>query len=546
MEKTTVITPWPHQVYAREQIAALVAQGLRRILVQCPTGGGKTWIMESEIRDCLEAGQRAVLYTHRRALADQISDDFLNAGIYHGRRAQGFPDEREHRFQISMIQTEVSRVLKRAQWELHKADLVVFDEGHLHTGPGATKIRQIHYDAGATILDFSATPFGMADVCQAIVVAGTNSQLRQCGALVPARTFGPDEPDIRQFKDIQAKISAGQGISEEKAAKVMMNRTIMGRVWTWFQKLNPNRLPTLLFAPGVRESLWFAQQFVEHGITAAHIDGDDIWIDGEFFRSSSEKRAEIAHRSRSGDITVVCNRFVMREGINWPWLRHGVLATIFGEMQSYLQSGGRLLRADRDPATIEKFGPKEFCTIQDHGGNWHRFLSLNLDREWKLEFTAGIAREMLADNMRERKIREPFRCPQCGMIWGKASFCNVSNGGCGFAFPPGKTSRPVISTDGTLREITGDIYKPHRVFTRPSGPKRWEAVYWRARSKKWDATFRQAMAKFAEENYWQWPDRTWPLMPVEPLDFFRKVAAVEPHRLRGFCHHCNKCPCKCH
>src|SRR5690606_19790965 len=109
-------------------------------------------------------------------------------------------------------------------------------------------------------------------------------------------------------------------------------------------ELNPDRLPTILFAPGVKESIWFAEQFHSKGIRAAHIDGDDIWIDGEYYTSNHQLREEIRKMSESGELPLVTNRFVLREGIDWPFLAHGIFATVFGSLASYLQSGGRLLR----------------------------------------------------------------------------------------------------------------------------------------------------------------------------------------------------------
>ena len=58
---------------------------------------------------------------------------------------------------------------------------------------------------------------------------------------------------------------------------------------------------------------------------------------------------------------VLCNRFVCA-GIDAPWLAHGIFATIFTSLQSYLQSGGRLLRS---------FPGIDAVTIR-HGGNWWR------------------------------------------------------------------------------------------------------------------------------------------------------------------------------
>src|SRR5207302_733945 len=120
---------------------------------------------------------------------------------------------------------------------------------------------------------------------------------------------------------------------------------LIGRVWEWFEKINPEHKPTILFAPSVQGSLWFAEQFIKKGVPAAHIDGEEVFVDGQVYRTGKSVREDVLGRSRDGRIGVLCNRFVLREGIDAPWLCHGIFATVFGSLQSYLQSGGRLLRA---------------------------------------------------------------------------------------------------------------------------------------------------------------------------------------------------------
>jgi hypothetical protein len=48
-----------------------------------------------------------------------------------------------------------------------------------------------------------------------------------------------------------------------------------------------------------------------------------------------------------------------------------------------------------------------------------------------------------------------------------------------------------------------------------------------------NATFLQAEAKFAMDNGWHYPDRSWPLMPINEYDMYLPVARVPVERLRG-------------
>ena len=76
-----------------------------------------------------------------------------------------------------------------------------------------------------------------------LIIAGTNSELRECGALVPAVHWGAGEPDTKNIK------KTAWEYTENDVRKVMQVQRIIGRVLEWLNKLNPEHKPTILFAP---------------------------------------------------------------------------------------------------------------------------------------------------------------------------------------------------------------------------------------------------------------------------------------------------------
>lgn len=169
--------PWPHQLRAVDEALAAISGGQRRLCVTSPTGGGKTFIMQHFAKRYLDQSQKVVLYANRRMLIDQTSDVLMNAGIYHGVRAAGYEDEREHNFQVSSIQTEHSRVNRKKTWALHDAKLVLVDEAHVQTGAVVQKILQAHYEAGAVIVGFTATPIGVSGLYDHLIVGRDNERI---------------------------------------------------------------------------------------------------------------------------------------------------------------------------------------------------------------------------------------------------------------------------------------------------------------------------------------------------------------------------------
>jgi superfamily II DNA or RNA helicase len=374
----TDLPRWPHQQRGLARWQDSYDRGVRRTCLACPTGGGKTLTVADVIACVVALGRRVALVSNRKILLDQIISDLVDMRIAHGVRARGYEPDLDQPVQICSMQTEVSRVLTRKTWPLHTkdpGDLLIIDEGHLYTTGHALTYRQRVLDVGGHTLDVTATPIGMGDVLDELLVMATNSELRECKAHLAIYQYAPDEPDtlpVRKKIDRAVKlIREGDDLSENQQRALMgavvngeanhkLTTLLHGRIWPNFLATNPDRGPFICFGPGVNESLWIAQQFTAKGVRCAHIDGDHIWLDGELHRrdAKDELWQEVLRESEAGKLAGLCCRFVLREGFNAPWLKHGIMATVFGSIQSYLQAGGRLSRY---------FPGYEHKTLQDHG-----------------------------------------------------------------------------------------------------------------------------------------------------------------------------------
>lgn len=509
---------WPHQSFALDEVARLSAGGRRNICVTSPTGGGKSTIMEQLLHR--ETGMSAV-YTDRIMLRAQLSAGLTASGLDHGVRAAGEEADFFQRIQLCQMQTEGSRVLNGKGRHIHAADTVLIDEAHKMSGDTMIALDQEHLKSrpNRVKIGFTATPLGIGHFYDELIVAGTNSDLRVCGALIPAKHFGPDEPDTKWVGKVA--VDGGEcGIPNAK--RTQFAHRVFGRVLEHIPIYNPERRPMLLFAPGVEQSKWFAQELTRKGIPSAHIDGTEIWVDGQEIDTNDDNRKMIAERSRDGDILCVCNRFVMREGINWPWLYHGIFATVFGSLTSYIQAGGRILRNDPSlPGHV---------VIQDHGGNWHRHGSLNSDREWELGYDDRIAQGLRKERLQRNEEMEPIVCPRCHACRLSGPVCHECQ------YRHAGRVRSVLQKNGSLREMRGDIYREPRRATRSERiEQEWVGrVRGIRRSKKptvTGMTFAQAEVSFARDHKWQYPPRDLPQMPLNPADWFRPIQSVPEERL---------------
>lgn len=502
---------WLHQTRGVRETLRRIDAGEDHLCVTSPTGGGKTRMMLRLI----EHFGRTVVYVNRSMLFDQFCETLAARGFDFGTQAAGYAEDLAAPVQVASVQTVSSRWSK-GKMNLHDADLVIVDELHNEAQHRMCSLIEAHVAAGAKFVGFTATPIEIEHIVDVLIQAGTTSELRRCGALVPATIYAPDEVSMKAFTSPSSNI-----LLLRKKHKAAVIHSLFGRVVEHYHLLNPDRRPAILFAPGVPESQWFAKSLCDQGVRAAHIDGAKIWINGEAMLSNRETREALRRKSESGEVEVVCNRFVLREGIDWPHLYHGIFACSFGSVSAFLQAGGRLLRAHDSLDRV---------VIQDHGGNWWRHDSLNADRIWELGDTERSLKARHERKYRTKAATEPVVCPKCKMIRRGGAECLR----CGHV-SPGKT-RMVIQTNGRLASVTGDIYKARRVPTSPQAHRDWLSCYFRAKKSKRGLTFNQAIALWQTDfdHYGEAPDATFPCFPKDFGDLHMKVRDVPFGRLTPY------------
>lgn len=499
---------WPNQIHAVAEARRLIDRGVRRFCIVGPTGSGKSRIQ----RRIMEFGKPTVLLCHRVMLLEQLAKGIDEHGLPFGINASGYAPSILEGVQLGMIQTLESR-WRRGIGDLPPADIVLLDEAHAERGERMCNVLNEYVNRGATVIGFTATPVGIGHMFDELVVAGTTSELIRYGSLIPAHTYAPDEPAMESFKPTTKGI-----LQFKEEVKEVMLKVIFGRVIEHYHRLNPEQKPSILFAPGVDESRWFCEQFNEAGIPWSHIDSQRIYINGDAMAATRENRQLLAEASEAGRTKGISNRFVLREGIDFPWLAHGIFACTFGGIASYIQSGGRMLRAHHS---------LDHVVIQDHGGNYWRHDSLNCDREWSLNKSEAQMAGEQAEHYRTKAEAEPVSCPQCGKV--RRGGIECTNPSCRFVAKA--KQRVVIQTDGTLTNVHGDIYKPRRAAKdTPELHRKWTACVYRCRNS--GRTFNQARALFQRENYGQVPGPEFPMVPKQEGDWYRKVVDLYPSKAK--------------
>jgi DNA repair protein RadD len=491
---------WDHQVRGLNALWAIIDSGTptKGICFSSPTGGGKTACSVEMLEECFRRGWRASFYTHRRLLLRQTSQVFERHGVKHGIRAADYEPNLSMPIQLSSTKTEIARVIKSKKWGIHAAKVVIIDELHVNAGDQMKKLIEEHRraDPKCIIIGLTATPIDVWDICDQLVVAGKNSELRQTTppAHVWCRHVCPDEPDLRGLKR-----SAVGEFREGDMNKRFMVPVVFGRVYKHWRELNPTMRPTILFAPSLAGSRYFVDEFVKQGVPAAHIDGESIYWgekdeNGEqklHYTTKPEDRDEVFAKLESGAIKVVCNRFVLVEGLDKPFIYHAIFACSYGSLAMWLQAGGRIVRGH--PSLSE-------VIAQDHGANCRRHGWLNMDREWAVgqtweDFVTKEGEPPSKPKENGEELPDPIICPKCYEFRLGGPVCPK----CGHQATRSRIM--VLQTNGRLRPYE-QVYKPKKVNSDHPAIKEFKSLVFSTRKSKNERgmTFEQMLNRFKQQH----------------------------------------------
>jgi superfamily II DNA or RNA helicase len=538
--------PWPHQRAGVEQTIAALSNGTKSVCLTAPTGSGKT-AMEIALAkwQVEDVGKRVLCLTNRILLTAQTKRVFEADGVPIGVISSSMKHlERDEPIQIATIQTILSRRRSDPSYWV-EADLVLADEIHqTSTGESADMINE--YKArGSRVCGITATPLGVSNVCDELIVAGRTRDLQKAGILCTAEWYAPSELDTRQ---IHKGKSVDLSLSENDARKTWgplkgddaVRTLVVGNIIEHYQRLHPTLTHTLAFAPGVKESLWAAKYCTSRGFRSIHVDGDDFWVDGEMHDRKRDDRLfqDSLEAWREGHIPMLWNRFVLREGIDEPQIKCIILATPIGSYRSFLQMVGRGLRTHES---------KERCLCIDHGGAWWRHGSVNVNVDWESVFDCEDP-DVLSKNRiaKQRETGDPMGqvCPKCGMVH-KAFTRLVVCQYCGHQLHLGKPTRQIIQTDGKLTAVTGEPISQWKIIRTPECEKIWGGLYFHdLKHKGGEETFNQLYAQYGyraavaagtkeRPAYWKmyYPPRDLPGMPRNANDWHLKIKEVPRENL---------------
>ena len=383
-----------------------------RVMMQLPTGGGKTVIAAHLLSSHLTGGRKAVWLTHRKELAYQTDRRLTEtAGILADSDKSGWivgtsAPAMAHGVKILMAQTVSRRIAKSDVWSRYNADdLMVIDEAHHATARGWELAMK--YWPGR-IVGMTATPWrlsykeGFEHLFGGLICGPQVADLQSERSLCKAQVLVPDADQLIQG----GRIGSTGDYTESGIERANDDRPIVmtaGALRFWQRHAQERQ--SIVYAVSKRHTRNIVDVFKEAGVSAELILGD----------TNPVERAETIAKFDNGDLKVLVNVAVATEGFDLPDASCVVIARPTESLALYLQMVGRGLRPKPDGGD---------CVILDLAGNSLKHGLPEDHREWTLApriRTSGFgeAPVVICDYCNIASPAGSHNCQSCGKSLGK-------------------------------------------------------------------------------------------------------------------------------
>lgn len=400
------------QQSAIDNVRAELLAGRNRIMLQGPTGTGKTKIAAAITRRALDKDKRIIFTVPRLSLIDQTVKAFWDEGIEDVGVIQAQHEQTNWSKPVQVC--SVATLQRRGP---PKADLVIPDEAHIWFSFYGKWLLDPQWSK-VPFIGLSASPWtrGLGRYYQSLVISMTTEAAIEKGILCPFRVFAPSHPDLTGVRTL-----AGDYHQGDLSGAVDKAPLIADIVQTWMLRAFGKR--TIVFAVDRAHAEKIKQQFVGHGVTAEYMDA---------YTSMLEREA-IKRRFHAGETKVVCNCDVLTVGVDWK-VDCLVLAAPTKSEIRHVQRVGRSLRIDPE-------NPSKVALILDHS-----------DTHLRLGFVTDINHAALDQGLPRASLKSdrvplPKECPKCAFLKPpRTAKCPA----CGFI---AEHHSKIECTDGELKEI---------------------------------------------------------------------------------------------
>lgn len=383
----------------QEDAIALTRMAMRknkRVLLQAPTGSGKTAITVYMMGQAKQNGKKSIFIVHQNELLNQTSKALWFQKLEHGMIA-GQKTISKIPVQVASVQTLVNRLPL-----VDDPDLIIIDEAHRATASSYKKV--LVYWPNAHVIGLTATPQrtdgrGLNEMFSDIVQGLSIRELISMGYLSDYELFAPQiDIDLSDVKNTAGDYNKGQ------LEQAVNKSSITGDAVRHYQTIAPGKRCVVMCAT-LKHANDVCERYKASGIEARTIEGN----------MTNSEREKTLKEFEQGVFKVICNVQLLIEGVDIPsievvqWLRPTQSLIV------WMQGNGRGLRPSEG---------KDKLIILDHVQNWSKHGAPCQDREWSLNGREKGKRKAkkAEDDISIQQCNKCYhvfvkgvdKCPKCG------------------------------------------------------------------------------------------------------------------------------------
>lgn len=406
-----------YQLKAIKNIKDCFIAGKKRVILQLPTGAGKTIIFTAIAKQSAERGSSVLVITDRIELLTQAGGAFQKFGITPQFLTAKTKELNSGKLWVGMVET-IKRRLQDSDYQrfVNSFNLIIIDEAHKQSfNKLFESIHPMQFVIGAT-----ATPYRVGKMqplkenYDTIVIGEQIPELITTKYLSPAVHYGIP---IKGLKDISLK----GGEFDQTGVNNLYNTAQLFEGVVLNYKKHSEGKKALLFAASVENSIKMQNEFKSAGYRAIHLDAE----------TPQQEREQILSDYKKGEYDVLCNVGILTTGFDDASVEVVIVYRPTMSLPLWLQMCGRGSRINQG---------KEQFIILDFGENVKRHGFWDAERFWSLE-NAKPPKKMGAMAIKE--------CPECGaLIPANAKLCKY----CGYEYQEKKKEKSAVEV--VLEKLT--------------------------------------------------------------------------------------------
>mgnify|MGYP001056095056 CR=1 FL=1 len=356
----------------------------RSVMLQMPTGTGKTHLMASVIADAFEGG--VLIVAHRIELVEQISRTLDAFGIVYGKITGRSVSKEGLRIQVASIQTLNKRM---AELPLNPS-LIIIDEAH--HALAKTYRRLWNQWPHAHFLGMTATPCrlnnkGFTDLFEILLESYDIDTFITRGILSDFE-YVSVRPESRAMLLVAAlkKRSPDGDFQTAEMATVMDCPESIAHLYASYRYFASGK-KGIVYAIDCEHARHISEYYELQGVRTCVIDAKTPWAE----------RQELLTGYRNGMLDVMINVDIFSEGFDCPEVEFIQLARPTLSLSKYLQQVGRGMRVSKG---------KDHVLILDQVGLYQTFGLPTEKRNWQSLFKGQTAGKGALDCDRTIVLRD--------------------------------------------------------------------------------------------------------------------------------------------